>query len=52
MRLLFVTDSYPPSDRGGYAQLVYDLAHQVRCHGHNVTVLCSGRLSRSTIMNR
>ena len=41
MRFLFITDSYPPSDKGGYAQLCYDLAHEIRGHGHDVTVLCA-----------
>jgi len=42
MQLLFVIDNYPPLDKGGYAQLCYDLAHEIRNRGHSVTVLCAG----------
>ena len=42
MRLLFITDAYPPLDKGGFAQLCHDLAHEMRGRGHDVTVLCAG----------
>ncbi len=42
MRLLFIIDNYPPFDKGGYAQLCYDLAHEIRNRGHFVTILCAG----------
>lgn len=42
MRLLFIADAYPPLDKGGFAQLCYDLAHEMRGRGHEVTVLCAG----------
>ena len=41
MRILFVCDSYPPFDKGGYAQLCYDLAHELRAREHDVLVLCA-----------
>lgn len=39
MHLLFVIDHYPPLEKGGYAQLCSDLAHELRKRGHEVTVL-------------
>ncbi len=41
MKIIFVCDQYPPVDRGGYAQLCYDLAHGLRGIGHTVTILCN-----------
>lgn len=41
MNIIFVCDQYPPVDRGGYAQLCYDLAHGLRGAGHDVTILCN-----------
>lgn len=37
--LLFVCDQYPPHDRGGYAQLCFDLADGLRMQGHTVSIL-------------
>lgn len=40
MNILFVCDQYPPFDRGGYAQLCFDLAHELRKMGNSITILC------------
>jgi glycosyltransferase involved in cell wall biosynthesis len=40
MRLLFICDEYPPLESGGYAQLCFDLAHELGKRDHSVTILC------------
>lgn len=42
MRILFITNYYPPSDRGwGYMQLCEEVADSLAAGGHNVEVLTS-----------
>ena len=39
MRLLFISNLYPPVAMGGYERLCFDIAHGLRSHGHRVDVL-------------
>lgn len=39
MRLLIVTNTYPPADITGVGALVYELAQQLRAEGHDAVVL-------------
>lgn len=41
LRLLFVTNFYPPHDRGGYEKHCYEVATRLRAKGHTVFVLTS-----------
>ena len=41
MRLLFLTNLYPPHDRGGLEQLCHEMTGQLRQRGHTVRVLTS-----------
>ena len=41
MRLLFVSDLYPPCDVGGYEQWCHEVATHLRRRGHTVSVLTS-----------
>lgn len=41
MRLLFLSNFYPPFDRGGYEQWCQEVADRLRQSGHQVTVLTS-----------
>jgi glycosyltransferase involved in cell wall biosynthesis len=41
MRLLFISNLYPPLERGGYEQNCQELAVRLREHGHHITVLTS-----------
>lgn len=43
MRILFLTNYYPPYEVGGYEQLCRDVAEQLRARGHEVQVLTSRR---------
>ena len=50
MRLLFLTNFYPPASRGGYEQWCQEVADGLRTRGHDVLVLTSthGRESLSS----
>lgn len=39
MRLLIVSNTYPPADISGVASLAYEMAHQLGAASHDVTVL-------------
>ena len=39
MRILIVSNTYPPADISGVGALVYELAHQLGAKGHGVVVL-------------
>lgn len=39
MRILIVSNTYPPADISGVGALVYELAHQLGAGGHHVVVL-------------
>lgn len=39
MRILIVSNTYPPADISGVGALVYELAHQLGARGHAVSVL-------------
>lgn len=41
MRLLFLTNLYPPHGKGGYEEWCQEIALQLRKHGHEVIVLTS-----------
>lgn len=41
MRLLFLTNFYPPLHRGGYEQWCYEVAQALQAQGHEVAVLTS-----------
>src|SRR5262245_36863156 len=41
MRLLFLSNLYPPVYVGGYEQICFDLAQQLKRRGHEVRVLTS-----------
>ncbi len=41
MRLLFLSNFYPPSGSGGYEQWCQEVAEQLRADGHDVVVLTS-----------
>jgi glycogen(starch) synthase len=41
MRLLFLTNFYPPASRGGYEQWCQEVTDGLRARGHNVLVLTS-----------
>jgi glycosyltransferase involved in cell wall biosynthesis len=41
MRLLFLSNFYPPASRGGYEQWCQEVAEQLRKRGHDVLVLTS-----------
>ncbi|HEX8598935.1 MAG TPA: glycosyltransferase family 4 protein [Chloroflexia bacterium] len=41
MRLLFVTNLYPPVSLGGYEQICFDVASGLQARGHEVSVLTS-----------
>ncbi len=43
MRILFITNYYPPYEVGGYEQLCRDVVEQFRAHGHLIEVLTSNR---------
>lgn len=43
MRILFVTNYYPPFEVGGYEQLCRDVAMRMAERGHTITVLTSDR---------
>ncbi|MEW6285733.1 MAG: glycosyltransferase family 4 protein [Chloroflexota bacterium] len=47
MKLLFLSNFYPPASRGGYEQWCQEVADGLRCRGHEVLVLTSthGRAS-------
>jgi len=49
MRILFLTNFYPPASRGGYEQWCQEVADGLRARGHDVLVLASthGRKSLS-----
>ena len=42
MKLLFVTNYYPPHHLGGYEMLCHEVAQQLEQRGHRVAVLASG----------
>jgi glycosyltransferase involved in cell wall biosynthesis len=41
MRLLFLTNFYPPASRGGYEQWCQEIAEDLRSRGHEIVVLTS-----------
>jgi len=41
MRLLFLTNFYPPASRGGYEQWCQEVGDGLRARGHEVTILTS-----------
>src|ERR1700694_3868050 len=41
MKLLFVSNLYPPLSIGGYEEICFDLAERLRAGGHQVFVLTS-----------
>ncbi len=41
MKILFISNLYPPNVFGGYERLCYDTASVLQTRGHNVTVLTS-----------
>lgn len=41
MRLLFLSNFYPPASRGGYEQWCQEVLEALRAHGHEVCVLTS-----------
>jgi glycogen synthase len=41
MKILFITNFYPPYSRGGYEQWCQEVAGQFRDHGHSVIILTS-----------
>lgn len=43
MRILFITNYYPPHEVGGYEQLCRDVALRLEARGHTVVVLTSNR---------
>jgi glycosyltransferase involved in cell wall biosynthesis len=43
LRILFITNYYPPYEIGGYEQLCRDVAERLRARGHEVQVLTSRR---------
>lgn len=42
MRILFLSNFYPPQNQGGYEQLCREVAHHLAGRGHQVAVLTSG----------
>ena len=42
MRLLFLSNFYPPHQLGGYEELCAEVAQGLRARGHTVAVLTSG----------
>lgn len=43
MKILFITNYYPPYEVGGYEQLCRDVAQLLRSRGHEIAVLTSDR---------
>lgn len=43
MRILVVSNYYPPYEVGGYEQLCRDVCHRLQARGHQITVLTSVR---------
>lgn len=41
LRVVFVSNFYPPHERGGYEQSCRDVAHALRARGHEVVVVTS-----------
>lgn len=41
MKIIFITNFYPPASQGGYEQLCQEIAEALRNRGHNVLVLTS-----------
>lgn len=41
MRILFLTNFYPPASRGGYEQWCQEVGDGLRARGHEVTILTS-----------
>ncbi|GAB4263734.1 MAG: glycosyltransferase family 4 protein [Candidatus Promineifilaceae bacterium] len=41
MRILVITNYYPPFEQGGWGQLTYDVVQQLKSRGHEVLVLTS-----------
>lgn len=58
LRILVVTNLYPPQELGGYGRSIYDFAINLRQMGHEVSVLTSnapylgGDISNETSVNR
>ncbi len=48
MKILFVSNYYPPYEVGGYEQLCRDVVERMRQRGHETCVLTSNRGERST----
>lgn len=51
MRILFISNHYPPAHSGGYAQLCQEVAQQLRGRGHTLGVLTSNYNSRQAPAN-
>ena len=47
MRVLLVTNLFPPDTLGGYELLAADLARSLRARGHDVQILTTTRKSTS-----
>jgi len=41
MKILFLTNFYPPASRGGYEQWCQEVAHRLKNRGHDVLILTS-----------
>ena len=41
LKILLVTNLYPPQELGGYGRCMSDYCWGLQKHGHNVTVLCN-----------
>lgn len=41
MRILFLTNMYPPYDIGGYEQVCHEVAQGLKARGHEVKILTS-----------
>lgn len=48
MRFLFLSNFYPPADRGGWEQWCQEIADAFKARGHTVRVLTSRYLAAQT----
>ncbi|NLE45723.1 MAG: glycosyltransferase family 4 protein [Chloroflexi bacterium] len=51
MRILFLTNYYPPFEVGGYEQLCRDVAVRLSQRGHRIAVLTSDHITRETMLS-
>lgn len=49
MRLLFLTNFYPPASRGGYEQWCQEVADRLRQQGHQILILTSRQSSEQRV---